>query len=210
MSVLALSAALLTGCAAGSTTANNLSASRTPAPTATPQVLYQADFSGRASTWNVADGWRLTSGGLANSGHSTTTMVIPYTPAVANYTITMTIKVNAVVGPSACGNEFGLEGQTPGGEHVWDAVIACIDSRYHGESEMYCSNVDGGMGTWDYATGVSPRTYVVNVVGQYVSYSPSGQDLGTSHCALPTSPLKLVLLNSGVDTIIQSITITTP
>jgi hypothetical protein len=58
---------------------------------------------------------------------------------------------------------------------------------------MYCSNADGGFGTADYSTGVSPRAYVVTVRGQDVTYSPSDQDIGTEHCALPTSPLKLVL-----------------
>lgn len=209
VATLSLFAALLAGCGAAAT-ADRPAATATPAPTAVPKVLYQADFAQGASQWKMQDGWKITAAGLANSGHTTTRMVIPYTPTATNYTITMTLKVNAVVGPNACGNEFGLEARTPGGDPIWDSVIACIDQRYHGESEMYCSNVDGGMGTWDYATGVNARTYIIQVQGQLVSYSPSGQNLGSSQCERPTSPATLTLLNAGMDTIIQSITITTP
>ena len=209
LALLSLGAALLAGCG-GASSAGIAAATATPAPTATPRTLYQADFAHSAGQWQVTDGWKVTADGLANNGHSATPMVIPYTPTAVNYTITITLTVNAVVGANACGNEFGLEGRTASGEHIWDAVIVCIDNRYHGESEIYCSNADGGMGTYDYSTGVSSRMYVVQVEGQYVSYSPSGQDLGTSQCALPTSPAKLTLLNSGVATLIQSITITTP
>lgn len=209
VAALGLFAALLAGCGSAATVSRP-AATATPAPTAAPQVLYQVDFAHGGSAWKLPAGWKLTPDGLANSGHSTAPLMIPYTPTATNYTITITLKVNAVVGPNACGNEFGLEGWTPDGAKVYDAVIACIDQRYHGESELYCSNLDGGMGTWDYATSTGSRDYVINVAGQNVSYSPSGQDLGTSHCALPTSPAKLMLLNSGVDTIIQGVTITTP
>ncbi|HEX9037755.1 MAG TPA: hypothetical protein VF808_12290 [Ktedonobacterales bacterium] len=205
----ALVVVALAGCAAA-TTANHPSATMTPAPTVTPRTLYQANWKSGAGQWNLPTGWRLTPDGLTNGGHSLTKAEIPFTPAVANYTITITLQVNAVVGPSACGNAFGLEGQTASGAPVYDALISCIDHGYHGFSYVYCSNADGGMNTYDYTTGVSSRTYVINVEGQYVSYMPSGSFLGTSHCSLPTSPVKLTLVNTGMDTIIQDITITTP
>lgn len=109
-------AALLAGCATGAPSASRpAAATATPAPTATPRVLYQVDWTRDARQWTLPAGWRITTDGLANSGHSATRVTIPYTPAVKNYTVQLTLKVNAVVGPSACGNAFGLEGQTAGG-----------------------------------------------------------------------------------------------
>jgi hypothetical protein len=200
-------AALLAGCAPS---ADHRASTLPPAPTATPQVLYQADWTRDAGQWALPAGWRITADGLANSGHSATRVIIPYSPTVKNYTIELTLKVNAVVGASACGNAFGLEGQTAAGAAVYDATVSCIDRQYHGFSYIYCSNADGGMSTYDYATGVSPRVYDINVADQYVSYTLSGAFLGTSHCDLPTAPAKLVLLNTGMDTVIRRITITTP
>ena len=203
-------AALLAACATGAPRASQPTATATPAPTTPPHILYQADWAHGASQWTLPAGWRISADGLANGGHSATQVTIPYTPSVQDYTIEIVLKVNAVVGAAACGNAFGLEGQTPGGAAVYDATVSCIDHQYHGFSYIYCSNADGGSSTYDYATGVSPRVYEINVAGQNVSYTLSGAFLGTSRCALPTAPARLVLLNTGMDTIIQRITITTP
>jgi hypothetical protein len=202
-------ASLLVACG-GVSGANHPAALTTPAPTATSRILYQTDWTNGASDWKLPKGWTITPDGLNNNGHNATSAIIPYTPTVANYSIEIVMQVNAVVGPSACGNVFGLESRTTSNAIVYDALISCITPQYHGFAEIYASNSDGGGATYDYTTGTSSRVYDINIEGQYVSYTYSGSFLGMVHCKQPTSPNQLELVNAGVATTITRITITTP
>ena len=203
-------ALLVAGCDAGSPTVSRPAATATPSLTPTPKVLYQANWKSDASQWSLAPGWSLTPTGIANSGATMTSIIIPYTPTATSYTVEMVIQVNAVVGPSACGNRFGLEGQTPAGAPIYDAVISCMERNFHSFAHLYAATNTRQFATYDFTPGTSSRTYDVIVDGQYVSYVMNGSFLGTVECDLPTSPSRLMLLNSGLKTEIQRITITTP
>ena len=203
-------ALLVAGCDAGVSSVSRPTATATPSPTPTPRVLYQANWSSDASQWSLAPGWRLSASGISNSGSSVTSIMIPYTPTVTDYTIKIALKVNAVRGPVACGNEFGLKSETPEGKTVYYAVIACIEHNLHSFAEVYSATDTSEFHTNDYTPGTNSRTYSVSVQGQYVSYQLNDAFVGTVKCGLPTSPIRLALLNTGMDTEILGITITTP
>jgi hypothetical protein len=202
-------ATLLAACGAAPK-ANKPHATTIPIATVASRVLYQADWKNGASAWRLASGWRITSNGLANDGLGAAPVDIPYRPTVADYTVTITLQVNAVVGKNVCGNTFGLEGHTLAGAIVYDAAILCVTPQLHAFANINSSNADGGFHSYDYTTGYESRVYVIKVQGQDVTYIYSGAFLGTVHCNQPTSPNILRLLNAGMDTITQSITITTP
>jgi hypothetical protein len=203
-------ALLFTGCGTGGASAGRPTATATPSPTPTPKVLYQADWASGASPWKLAPGWKVSSSGLSNDGSSATPIYIPYTPSASNYTVEIVMQVEDVVGKSACGNMYGLQGQTEAGEPVYFAVIACVDHQFHGWSEIYSATDSHSMSTYDFTPGRSSRAYTIVVSGPYVTYLLNGAQLGTVKCDRPTSPSRLLLMNSGVKTEIQRITITTP
>ncbi len=203
-------ALLVAGCDAGVSSVSRPTATATPSPTVTPKVLYQTNWKTDASAWSLEPGWRLTESGIANDGSSKTSIVVPYTPTATNYTITIVLKVNAILGPVACGNEFGLKGETTAGQTVYFAVVTCIEHNFHSFAEVYSATNTSDFHTNDYTPGTTSRTYYVTVEGQYVTYMLNGALVGTVKCDAPTAPNRIVLLNAGMATEIQSITITTP
>ncbi len=207
---LALSLSIA-GCDAGSASVSRPAATATPSPTPIPRVIYQTDWSRDASQWTLAPGWRLSSSGLSNDGAGAEPLVIPYTPTVTNYTVAIALKVNAIRGgPQACGNQYGLKGETRAGKAVYFASITCIERNFHSFAELYSATNTAEFSTNDYTPGTSARTYYITVEGQYVSYQINTAFVGTVKCDLPTSPGRLVLINANMATEIQSITITTP
>ncbi|HEU0028296.1 MAG TPA: hypothetical protein VFQ25_14380 [Ktedonobacterales bacterium] len=208
--LVAALALLITGCDAGAASTSHPAATATPSPTSVPKILYQADWTKDASQWKLAPGWKMTTTGLSNGGTSKTSVYIPYTPSVSSYTIEMDVQVNTVVGPIACGNEFGLQAQTVAGDAVYFALVACVEHNLHTFAEVYSATDTAQFHTNDYTPGRSTRTYTINVDGPWVTYSMNGAEVGTIKCARPTTPDRLLLLNSGLRTEIQRITITTP
>jgi hypothetical protein len=208
--LVALLSLLIAGCGAGGASVSRPTATATPSPTPTPRVLYQADWTGGASQWKLAPGWKATSTGLSNSGTATSSVYIPYTPSASRYTIEIVLQVNAVIGASACGNAYGVQAQTANGDAVYYAVIACMDRQFHGESEIYSATDIKQFSTYDFTPGRSPHSYTIIVDGPYVTYLLNGAELGTVKCDRPTAPNRLLLLNTNLETLIQSITITTP
>lgn len=213
MSLCALLALAIAGCDAGATSVSHPTATTTPAPTATPKILYQADWAGGASQWSLAQGWQLTPTGLSNSGNGSataTSVYIPYTPTASSYTIEMVIQLNNVLGAVACGNELGLEAQTPAGEPIYYATVTCVERNFHTFAEIYSATDTSQFHTNDYTPGRTPRVYDVIVDGSYATYVINGAEVGTVKCDRPTAPIRLLLLNVGLQTEIQRITITTP
>ncbi|HEU0028297.1 MAG TPA: hypothetical protein VFQ25_14385 [Ktedonobacterales bacterium] len=208
--LLAALTLLIAGCGGGSASADHPTATATPSPTPVPRVLYQANWTKDASAWKLAPGWKIASTGLSNDGSSATSVYIPYTPTASKYTIEIVMRLDDVVGKAACGNTYGLQGQTEAGDAVYFAVIACVDHQFHGWSEIYSATYSHSMSTYDFTPGRSSRAYTIVVDGPYVTYLLNGAELGTVQCDRPTSPNHLLLMNIGVKTEIQSITITTP
>ncbi len=211
LSLLTLLALFVAGCDAGNASVKQPASTATPSPTPVPRVLYQANWSADASKWTLASGWSLSSAGLSNSGYTTTSLVIPYTPTMKDYTIAIALKVNVIRGgPQACGNEYGLEGETPEGKAIYFAAITCIQHNFHSFAELYSATDTSQFRTNDYTPSTNSRTYTITVQGESVSYQINDAYVGTVNCDLPTAPSRLVLLNANMDTAIQSITITTP
>ena len=204
-------ALFVAGCDAGAPSASRPSATSTLSPTPVPRILYQSKWSSDASKWNLTPGWSLSSSGLSNDGYSTGPLVIPYTPTVTDYTISIALSVNAVRGDlQACGNEYGLEGETPAGKAVYFAAITCIEHNLHTFAEFYSATNSQEFYTNDYTPSLGFRTYIITVRGEYVTYQINSSFVGTITCDLPTSPNRLVLLNTNMATEIADITITTP
>lgn len=210
--LVAALALLITGCGASGVSANRPAATAPPSPTPAPKVLYQADWTGSGvSQWKLAPGWQITSTGLNNTGAvGGASVYIPYTPTTSAYTVEIVMQLEAVVGKSACSNSFGLEGQTETSAPVYFATVTCMDQQWHGFANIYSATDSSQFHTYDYTPGRSSRTYTVNVDGPYVTYLLNGAQLGTVKCDLPTAPSRLLLLNSGLQTEYQRITITTP
>ena len=110
----------------------------------------------------------------------------------------------------ACGNEYGLEGETPDGKAIYYAAITCIQHNLHTFADLNSATNSQEFYTNDYTPSFGYRTYIITVRGAYVTYQINSSFVGTIKCDLPTSPSRLVLLNTNMDTAIQSITITTP
>jgi hypothetical protein len=212
ISLLALLALVVTGCDAGNARAKQPAATATPSPTPVPQVLYQANWKAGVDKWNLTPGWSLSAAGLSNNGLGAAPLVIPYTPTVKDYTIAIALKVNAVRGgPQACGNQYGLKGETPAGKSIYYAAITCIQHNLHTFAVLYsATDTSHQFNTNDYTPSTNSRTYTITVRGESVSYQINDAFVGSITCNLPTAPSRLVLLNANMDTAIQSITITTP
>jgi hypothetical protein len=204
-------ALLVVGCDSGASSVNRPTATATPSPTPVPRILYQSNWSSDASQWHLTPGWKLSSSGLSNSGYTTSPLMIPYTPTVTDYTISIALKVNAVRGNlQACGNEYGLEGETPEGKAVYYAAITCIQHNLHTFADIISATNPNEFDTNDYTPSLGFRSYIIVVRGEYVTYQVNTAFVGAINCDLPTSPSRLALINTNMDTTIQSITITTP
>ena len=90
------------------------------------------------------------------------------------------------------------------------AAITCIEHNLHTFADVYSATNSQEFYTNDYTPSLGFRTYIITVQGEYVSYQINTAFVGTIKCDLPTSPSRLALLNTNMDTAIQSITITTP
>ncbi|HEU0028298.1 MAG TPA: hypothetical protein VFQ25_14390 [Ktedonobacterales bacterium] len=208
--LVAALALLIASCDAGAASTSHPAPTATLAPTPAPKVLYQADWTKDASQWKLAPGWKVTPSGLANDGEGSASVYIPYTPTTSNYTVEIVLRLDDVYGKSACGNSYGVQAQTQAGDAVYFAVIACMDAKWHGFAQIYSATDGHSISTQDYTPGRSPRTYTINVDGPYVTYLLNGAELGTVKCDRATSPNRLLLMNTNLETVIQSITITTP
>lgn len=214
---LALLVAALAGCEAGPHAATTPTPPPKPTATAAPRILYQADWSSRASEWTLPPHWSIVGGKLQNDGVGgigAAPLTVPYQVTQANYTVTIQARVIAVKGPGVCGNTYGLTSQSPSGQPLYTSVVECFDHQLHGFSIVYAAQVaetapNGSANTADYTPGINPQLYVTQVEGAYVSYSPSSY-IGTAKSAVPLAPARLTLIDQGVRMEIERLTITTP
>ena len=91
----ALVAVILLAVAAcgGATTAAIPPPTRTPVATATPALLYQADWSKGLAGWHATAGWSIASGALQSDTGDKRSVTIPYQPSTSNYTVEFDLQV---------------------------------------------------------------------------------------------------------------------
>src|SRR5260370_26400024 len=88
----------LAGCGAVTRPSTHLipPATATPQATATPVVLYQADFSQELANWNPSPGWTIVNGALQSDGGDKRSVTIPYQPASHDYAVEFRLRVVSV------------------------------------------------------------------------------------------------------------------
>ncbi|HEX8729489.1 MAG TPA: hypothetical protein VF739_12745 [Ktedonobacterales bacterium] len=210
-----LAALALAGCAPAASSAKP---TPTPPPTATPapRVLYQADFTHRASEWKLPPHWSITQGGLENDGQSSAVieLPIPYQVTAPNYTLSMQILTLAANGPGVS-NKYAFVGKSLAGKLLYTAALNDLQRSLHSYALIYPANPDtsnkNNVGTYDFTPGRQTRPYQVQVEGSFVSFSAGGSLVGTPvKCLDQLAPVQLVFIDQGVQLVIQSVTITTP
>jgi hypothetical protein len=215
---LALAALLaLAGCSPTATTSGGNRATATPQPTATsaPHVLYQADWTHRASEWTLPPHWSIVNGALQNDGDSSSVIAlqIPYQVTAQNYTLSMQIRAIATKG-AGVSNMYGVRGESPSGAYLFTGAATDIQPSLHSYAIVYPAtpNPNGvSVGTYDLTPGRSARPYAWQVDGKFVSFIVSGSRIGGEvESAVPLTPARLVFLDQSVQLVIESLTITAP
>jgi hypothetical protein len=205
----------LAGCAPAASSAKP---TPTPSPTATPapRVLYQADFTSRASEWKLPAHWSIVNGALQNDGTSSAVseLPIPYQVTVPNYTLSMQILTLAANGKNVS-DEYGFLGKSPSGKLLYTAALTQVEPTLHSYAVCYPANPDtsnnNNFGTYDFTPGRQSRPYQVQVEGQFVSFVAGGSLVGTPVKSLDQlSPAQLVFVDQNMQLVIQGLTITTP
>lgn len=212
----ALVAALaIAGC--GPTAASSAPRSTaTPAPTATtaPRVLYQADWTGRASEWTLPAHWSIVNGELQNDGDSASviSLPIPYQVTAQDYSVLMQIRLIAAKGPGV-NSMYGLLGQTPSGKLLFTGAATDVEHTLHSYALIYPATPDTSsvtFGTYDFTPGRSTRPYLWQAQGNYVSFTAGTGFIGQVKSIPPLSPARLVFVDQSVQLVVESLTITTP
>ena len=190
----------------------------TPPPTATPapRVLYQADFTNRASEWKLPPHWSIVNGALENDGQSSAVieLPIPYQVTTQNYTLSLQILTLAANGPGV-NDEYGFLGKSPSGKRLYTAALTEVEHTLHSYAVCYPANPDAtnnnNFGTYDFTPGRQTRPYVVQVEGPFISFLAGGSLVGTPvKSADQLAPAQLVIVDQNVQLVVQSLTITTP
>jgi hypothetical protein len=202
----------LAGCAPGEISTSVA----TPAPTSTsaPHTVYQADWSQGADGWTLPPHWSVSNGALVNDGGGTASIQIPYQVTDKSYSIHLQIRVLGVNAAQACG-AYGLLGQSTANALLYTAVVHCLDHKWHSFSLLYPAKPDASQSgyadaTADFTPGTQTRSYLLQVDGPYISFTPGGSYIGTVKSGLPLDPSRLVLEDQYVQMQVESLSITTP
>jgi hypothetical protein len=134
-----------------------------PAATAVPRVLYQADWSQGANGWKLPAGAKIVNGNLVLDSKDLLRVPVPYVPT-GNYALEMDFQIEAVT----VGGHFGFTVQNPAGKNQYFAQMDCTPMH---------------QGAWTPAMGGCPGAVLVSVAGG--SY-PSG--LWTSDYVISPGP----------------------
>jgi len=89
-SILAL-AVMFAAC--GSTTAAIPTATLRSQATATPTVLFQADWSRGLGGWNATPGWSIVNGALRSDTGDARSVTLPYQPSTPDYAVEFTLQI---------------------------------------------------------------------------------------------------------------------
>jgi hypothetical protein len=205
----------LAGCAPATASAKP-TPTLSPTKTHTPRVLYQADFTSRASEWKLPPHWSIVNGALRNDGQGPDLieLPIPYQVTVPNYTLTMQILILAADGPGVS-DKYAFVGKGPSGKLLYTAALNDVERSLHSYALIYPANPDASnshnVGYYDFTPGRQTRPYQVQVAGSFISFSAGGSLIGTPvKSADQLSPAQLVFVDKSMQLVIQSVTITTP
>jgi hypothetical protein len=187
---------------AHTTTPHSPPVTPTPQATATPAVLYEADFSQGFAAWNPTPGWAIVDGALQSDTGGRRAVTIPYHPATHDYSVEFSLSVvsvpvnggfydlSAAPTPSVDGyvasiNMLLAPGPHPGGAHPAASVlIAPLDHQDLSAGQVI-----------DFEPTSNARLYHVDVHGSSVVFSVDGHVVSrassTSTSQLSSGPLRL-------------------
>ncbi|HEX8983698.1 MAG TPA: hypothetical protein VF792_13065 [Ktedonobacterales bacterium] len=212
-SAVLLAALTLAGCdASAPSAARRPSAMPSPTATVAPRILYQADFTQRASEWTLPPHWSIANGALTDDGAGFNSITIPYEITAQAYSVNIQIRVSAING-SGYNNQYRIDGYTPAGKLLYTASVSSLNQQNHGFSQVFPAQPDPnnpGFGTYDFTPGVTSRAYNVQVDGRYINFVCGGSSLTTVTSALPLAPARIELVDQSVRLTVESVTITTP
>ena len=216
LSVVSCAVIALVGCAAStarqsiSTPALTPTIAAIPTPPATPKVVFQADWSHGAGSWNLPPHWSIQEGALVTDGMTQENLPVPYTVTAKNYRIVMTARmVDVTYKTTSCNNFFGIVAQDTAGSRLFAAEAACFGPLpYHGQSQLL--SADGTDRVWELIVGSNARTYRVDVYGNQAVYFPGGTgSIGGITNPEPNSPAQIFIEASQVKLVITSFAVMT-
>jgi hypothetical protein len=168
------------------------------ATSAPPRVVYAADWSHNAGGWDLPQIVQFKGGQLLFSGNGNANLTIPYQPPVTNYTIEVTMEVDAV-SKAARGGTITIAGQDSTGKAQYYAQLLCVGHQGLGcHSGQYTLATFGGqypsgMQFSDFSIGPYEIPFKVVVAGTHVQFCTRGDCESVSFVQVPTTPLKLVI-----------------
>jgi hypothetical protein len=202
--LLLLSASTSLASCGGSSSVTTTPTLTTPTLTATPAVLYQADWSRGLTGWNASAGWTVVDGVLQSDVGSERSVTIPYQPVGPDYIVEFQLQVVSVPvtggyydlyappTPDANGYESGvyaLQAPGPRPANVNPTSHATIDPP-DAQDPLASRN-----SLKDFNHGTGWRTYRVEVRGPRVSLiidgRPNTQGSSAQTAHLSTGPLHL-------------------
>ncbi len=176
----------------------NTSAHVPPQATATPRVLYQANWSQGADGWKLPAGATIADGHLELESSETLSLEIPYVPTARNYAVEMDYLLQATMK----GGRFGVTARSGIGDQLYSLSMQCtpeapIPAGTWNPSNGACSGVvleltpggtyPEGFWTTDYTVGTGAQTFRAEAHGNSVDMCPVKDD-----CVVPvTSPKPL-------------------
>ena len=211
MLALSLLVTLLAACGGGTTTAPTSTPKHThPTPARLPKgtVLFEADWSRGLTGWQATAGWKVLNGLLQSDESDTSTLTVPYRPAVTNYAIEFRARIVKVPANNAAFGSFLISADASPGRDGYKAVVIQIPGAgphplsVHPQVEVYTEPIDlSNPGTaHDQEFGSKWHAFRVETQENLVNFSIDGQLSGRSASnqtsILSNGPIKLVV--SGI------------
>jgi hypothetical protein len=202
---------LLAACGVGTnsgTTPISKHAPPTPARPPKGTMLFEADWSHGLTGWQATAGWKVLNGILQSDESDTSTLTVPYRPAVTNYAIEFRARIVKVPSNNAAFGSFLISADAAPGRDGYKAVVIQIPGAgphplsVHPQVEVYTEPIDpSNPGTaHDQEFGSQWHVFRVETQENLVNFSIDGQLSGRSASnqtsILSNGPIKLVV--SGI------------
>ncbi len=161
-------------------------------------VLYQANWSQGLAGWQVPKAWTVNGGQLVTNSLTTTSIVVPYRPTVANYAIETRVQFAQMLVNSH--NGFTIYANDEPGKDGYEAQIFNLALRGAGMAptgyiDMATDNlITSTFEPHDYQPGTRWHTYRVEVVGDQATLFVDGTQISrsiTQENAISDGPLGL-------------------
>ncbi|MGH2485019.1 MAG: hypothetical protein ACRDHE_03305 [Ktedonobacterales bacterium] len=203
MVVLLLGALSAAGCGSGSATraARTPTASptattpATPSATATPKLLYQADFSKGLSSWQATAGWSVQNGALQSDTGQDRAVTIPFQPATSSYAVEYTMRVVDPKEGGACAVAAAPAPGKDGYQVQLDGMLALGNSEF-ALHPQFGITIDpsghqdlNGAATVDFELGTHVTTYRVEVRGATARVLVNGRRISPTATSTKTATL---------------------